>query len=110
MNASKATYNEAITVKGACIHMSETPALPHQVILDERHRLHITGITDVDNYDDSAVIAQTCAGELTIRGSSLHICKLNIESGDLSIEGHIIALEYAEPRPTKGGRLKRLFK
>ncbi len=90
--------------------MGESQPLPHQVILDERHKLHVTGVTDVDSYDDSTVIVRTAVGELTIRGTDFHICKLNIEAGDLTVEGHVSALEYAEPQTSKGGRLRRLFK
>lgn len=90
--------------------MSDPQPMPHQLILDERRQLHVTGVTDVDSYDDTVITLQTQGGELTIKGASLHISRLNIETGDLAAEGTISSLEYREPEPTGRRRFMRLFR
>lgn len=90
--------------------MTEPQVLPHQLILDDRRRLAVSGVSDVDSFDDNTVVAHTALGELTIKGKGLHICRLNTETGDLTMEGHVDLLEYSDTQPHKGGRLRRLFK
>lgn len=90
--------------------MSDSQPFPHQLILDERRQLHVTGVTDVDSYDDTTVALKTQAGELTVKGSSLHISRLNVEAGDLAVEGMITSLEYREPEPSGRSRFMRLFR
>ncbi len=83
--------------------------LPHQLVLDDRRQLSVSGVSEVDSFDDQAIVAHTTRGDLTVRGDDLHILHLNTESGELSLEGHIRSLEYTEPQP-RGNRLKRWFK
>ncbi len=90
--------------------MIEPHALPHQVVLNDRRDMTVSGVSDVDSFDDTAIIAHTALGELTVRGSGLHILKLNTETGDLSLEGQIDILEYTAARPQKGGIFGRLFR
>ncbi len=89
---------------------SDLQTLPHQLVLDDRRRLAVSGVSQVDSFDDHAVIAHTSLGELTIKGSALHICRLNTETGDLTMEGHVDSLEYNDPQPAKGHFLKRWFR
>lgn len=83
--------------------------MPHQLIMQERQQLELTGVSDVDSFDETTVLAYTSLGELTIRGGSLHIRRLDLGSGSLSVEGNICSLEYAESRK-KGGFFARLFR
>lgn len=84
--------------------------LSHNLILKERKSLNITGVLDVDSFDDNAVVAYTDLGELTIKGSNLHINKINLDSGDLEIDGEVYSLEYAEDRPAEKGFFSKLFR
>lgn len=84
--------------------------LSHNLILKERKSLNISGVLDVDSFDDNAVVAYTDLGELTIKGSNLHISKINLDSGDLELDGEVYALEYAEDRPAEKGFLSKLFR
>ncbi len=90
--------------------MNEIHTVPHQVVLNDRRDMTVGGVSDVDSFDDTAIVAHTALGELTIKGSGLHILRLNTETGDLSLEGQIDTLEYTAPRPTKGGMFGRLFR
>ncbi|MBQ1950202.1 MAG: sporulation protein YabP [Clostridia bacterium] len=86
-----------------------TNGLPHQLIMQERSRLELTGVSDVDSFDDATVTAYTSLGELTVRGRQLHVRQLNLESGSLSVEGQIDALSYTDTAP-RGGFFGRLFR
>ena len=88
----------------------ETPAMPHVLSLSERRALSVSGVQDVDSFDETVVIAYTEQGELTVRGSGLHINRLNIETGDLSLEGHIDSLTYTDVRARSGGFFGKLFR
>lgn len=90
--------------------MTESHTMPHQVILNDRRELTVSGVSDVDSFDDGVVVAHTALGELTVKGSGLHILRLSTETGDLSLEGQIDTLEYSNARPQKGGLLGRLFR
>lgn len=83
--------------------------MPHQLLLEDRERLTISGVSDVDSFDETTIVVYTDLGELTIKGDNLHISRLNVETGDLKVEGTIAALTYAEPA-VKGGFFGRLFK
>lgn len=85
--------------------------VPHSLMLDNRKILSISGVSDVDSFDEQVVTAYTEQGELTIKGTGLHINKLNIESGDLNIEGKIDSLSYSDNKSSSnGGIFSKLFK
>lgn len=87
------------------------PAAPHNVILEERGRLSISGVTEIDSFDEQTVILFCTAGQLAIRGEGLHINRIDVESGELSLEGdRIDSLAYADNHPIRGGLFSRLFK
>lgn len=83
--------------------------MPHQLLLEDRQRLTVSGVSDVDSFDETTIVVYTDMGELTIKGEGLHISRLNIETGDLRVEGSIQSLTYAEPA-AHGGFFSRLFK
>lgn len=90
--------------------MTETkPKIPNMLMLDNRSRLTVSGISDVDSFDENTVVAYTDYGQLTIHGSGLNISKLSTESGELAVEGNISSLMYTDNQPA-GSLFKRLFK
>ena len=45
----------------------------HNVILEGRKNLTISGVTDVDSFDERCISLYTQLGELVIKGRELHI-------------------------------------
>ena len=85
------------------------PPVPHQLIMQDRQRVELTGVADVDSFDETAVIAYTSLGQLTVRGNNLHIRQLNLEGGSLSLEGRVDSLTYTDA--VRGeGFFHRLFR
>ncbi|MBR1765028.1 MAG: sporulation protein YabP [Ruminococcus sp.] len=83
----------------------------HGAILENRSRLTLSGVTDVDSFNESTIALFTQLGELTIRGRELHINEMSVESGDMTIEGDISALVYGDRDSRKKlTALGKLFK
>ena len=83
----------------------------HNMILENRKSLSISGITDVDSFDEREIILYTQLGELTIQGRELHIDAMSVETGDMTITGDIWALVYGD-KDKKGpiSALGKLFR
>ena len=88
----------------------KTAQKPHNVIMEERCRLTVSGVDDVDSFDEKEIVARTAKGNLVIRGSDLHIGKLSLDSGELKVEGVINDLTYEDTLQSSGGLWARLFK
>ena len=69
---------------------------PHNIILENRKSLTISGVTDVDNFDEKAIVLYTQMGELTINGKNLHVNSMSVETGDMTIDGDIWSLVYGD--------------
>lgn len=85
--------------------------LPHNVIMEDRKKLTVSGVSDVDSFDDSTVVIYTDMGELTVKGDNLHISGLSIETGDMTLTGNVYGMMYTDDNRRKGGGfLSRLLK
>jgi len=81
------------------------------LILENREKLSISGVIDVESFNDECVIVDTELGVLTIKGEDLHINKLNLDNSELDIEGDICLLEYSDREGGKsGGFWAKMFK
>ena len=86
-------------------------AVPHCVSMQDRGKLLLTGINDVDSFDENEIRLFTQLGELTIKGKDLHINEISVESGDVSVEGDIWALVYGEKdRKKKLSAIGKIFR
>ena len=86
------------------------PKLPHSVIMEDRRKLSVTGVADVDSFDEQTIIAHTDLGELTIRGWNLHITRLNLEQTELLVDGEISSLTYTDTRPQAKGFFAKVLR
>lgn len=84
--------------------------MPHSLILKDRKELTLTGVTDVDSFDENSIVAYTDYGELTIGGNNLHINTLNTDTGELSIDGEIQSMLYLDNKPKAEGFLRKVFR
>jgi sporulation protein YabP len=84
--------------------------MPHNVILEGRERLSISGVEDVDSFDEESVIVFTSRGTLNVRGSGMRIEKLSVDLGELTLEGSINALQYEDEERKSESFWRRLFK
>lgn len=71
-------------------------SMPHQLIMQDRQMVEMTGVSDVDSFDEVTITAYTSLGALTVDGSGLRVKRLDLECGILTVEGKIDALRYTE--------------
>ena len=81
----------------------------HLISVENRKQVMASGVLDVDRFDEKMVVVLTNLGVLTVQGEDLHINRLNVESGEIAIEGVIDCLQYADLKE-KGGVFKGLFR
>lgn len=71
-------------------------AKAHKIILSNRKSGSITGVLDVISFDITEVLLETEQGMLNIKGKDLHVNRLNLEKGEVDIEGAIDAISYSQ--------------
>ena len=76
---------------------------PHSVVLEERHRLSVSGVSEVLSFDKEQVAMETSLGRLTVEGEGLHVEKLSLDVGELTLEGNIQSLAYSHDGKGKSG-------
>ena len=75
----------------------------HSLTLNNRQGGRITGVRDVNSFDE---------GKLVIKGEQLHVKQLNLEKGEVDLEGRVDSLTYLSKNTDKKEEslLKRMFR
>ncbi len=85
--------------------------LNHNIVMENREKVIITGIIDIHSFDDELVLTETEMGILTIKGRDLKMNKLNLDNTELVVEGQIGMLQYNDvDSMKKGGMFNKIFK
>lgn len=91
------------------MQMCNTGAQEHTIRILDRKKATITGVEDVDCFNEQVVVLRTPLGMLTVTGAALNIAHLNLEEGRVEIEGEFDALEYSGGKK-RGGVFAKLFR
>ena len=90
--------------------MEDKKEMIHKLNMESREKLFLCGVEDVDSFDENEILVYTTEGLLTIKGRELHIDRLNIEEGELMVEGEIDSLVYSNVEINRGGFFGKLFR
>lgn len=84
----------------------------HKVVLEDRGRLMVSAVEDVESFDEEKIVIVTDMGTMTVIGGDFRISKLNVEDGQLVIEGEIDEIQYSDTMHSDkgGGFFSRLFR
>ena len=88
--------------------MPENATQAHNLCIEDRSRMRLTGVEDVDCFSENIAVITTTMGAITVTGASLKVSRLDLQSGEVSLEGQIDSVEYGAVR--KGGFLSRVFR
>lgn len=89
--------------------MEEIIRSNHNVIIEDRKKLTLSGVKDVLSFDDETLLLETAQGRMTVKGAGLHIVNFDTQSGDLFAEGKIYAAVYTSDEKN-GGFFSRVFR
>jgi len=78
----------------------------YQIIMTNREHVVIEGVEHVASFDEEEIILETKMGLLLLKGENLHIIQLNLEEGNLVVEGLCKAIDFSEDKAVKGFRGK----
>ena len=73
----------------------------HSVTIEGKRRMRITGVIDVESFQEDEMTVVTQAGALTVLGEGLKLGKLNPEDGQVLLEGNIVSIEYEQAEPDR---------
>lgn len=93
--------------------MEERVTRKHVVNMIERERLSMTGVVEVFSFDEEIIELESTQGYVEIKGEELHIVKMNLDDGDLVVEGTISEIVYHDSQNAikkKGSIMSKLFK
>lgn len=81
-------YNRDVT------HRHE--AKDHFLKINNRKSVEISGVKEVDSFDNEEFLLETVMGYLIIRGQNLQMKNLDVGEGHVSIKGKIYELSYVD--------------
>ncbi len=75
--------------------------LSHRLLLEEREKMRLSGVKEVESFDEQSVMLLTTCGALKIEGCDLHIESLQLETGDMVLNGKVNNFTYSERGPRR---------
>lgn len=92
--------------------MEQAIGKSHKLSMVNRKGLGLTGVTDVISFDMNEVLLESTQGMLTIKGEDLKVSRVQLEKGEVDVEGTVDSIAYSEISSyAKKGQslLKRMF-
>ena len=86
---------------------SKSTVPDHDVIMRGRKNLEITGVKQVESFDNEEFLLETVMGFLAIKGQNLQMKNLDVDKGIVSIKGRIFELIYLDDQ--HGEKAKGFF-
>lgn len=80
------------------------------ITIEDRARMTVTGVEQVENFNDNTITLTTVNGGMIIKGEGLNISKLNLEDGIVKIDGKINGVNYSARDVRPKNIMGKLFK
>ena len=82
----------------------------HTVLLTNRNKMKITGVTKIISYDDKRIIIKTDYGKLTICGKNIVAGEMSTVNQSIDVTGDVDFLQYQTSRGKSESSLGKLFR
>ncbi len=83
----------------------------HIINAVNRDEIEITGVVEVNSYNEEELDITTDCGNLLVTGTDFNVKKLDVESGVMCVKGKLDSIYYTDNDSTQNKTfLKRFFK
>ena len=84
----------------------------HTLEMKDRKNLSLTGVKNIESFDNEEFLVETNLGFLLVKGKGLSLGKMDTDNGDLVIKGIIESMNYVSGgvKGQKGSMMKRIFR
>ena len=67
----------------------------HKLVLNNRKTGLVTGVLDVLSFNLNEILLETEQGMLMVKGTDLHVNRVNLEKGEIDLSGNIESISYS---------------
>lgn len=94
------------------VNKASVVSVEHSIFVQNRNVGSFKGIIDAPSFDQGEIILESDLGAIVVRGEGLSVKRLNLEKGEVDIEGHIDSIVYTKSKSkrNKEAFFKRLLK
>lgn len=80
----------------------------HKLVINNRKTSTVTGVIDVLSFDLNEILLETEQGMLMVKGTDLHVNRVNLEKGEIDLSGNIESISYSDIQ-SPGKQAESLF-
>ena len=80
------------------------------ILIEDRNRISVSGVEQVDSFNETTISLSTIKGKLIIKGEELNISKLNLDEGSVKISGMINSISYISKEGVPKNFIGKIFK
>ncbi|WFA07733.1 sporulation protein YabP [Tissierella sp. Yu-01] len=85
-------------------------AKAQNILIEDRNNITISGVEQVDSFNENTIILSTIKGGLSIKGENLNVSKLNLDEGNVRISGTVNSLTYISKEGAPKNLMGKIFK
>ena len=68
----------------------------HKLVVNNRKTSMVTGVLDVLSFNLNEILLETEQGMLMVKGTDMHVNRLNLEKGEVDLAGNIDNISYSD--------------
>lgn len=72
----------------------KVPGKGQRIVMEDRSKLSLSGVLRIQAFDPREILLETALGTLSIKGEQLGIKQLELQNGNVEIEGRVDAMIY----------------
>ena len=80
------------------------------IVVEDRTNISISGVEQVDSFNDNTIVLSTIKGGLSIKGEGLNVSRLNLDEGNVKITGMVNSLTYISKEGVPRNFMGKIFK
>ena len=80
----------------------------HKLVVNNRKTSMVTGVLDVLSFNLNEILLETEQGMLMVKGTDLHVNRVNLEKGEIDLSGNIESISYSDIQ-SPGKQAESLF-